>query len=286
VIYGLGAALGWGLADFTAALVSRRMGSAATVVVSQFAGFLMLTVVLIATRPPMPDLGGNVLGLLLIGVLGALTYRLFYRGLQLGPIALVSPIVAGYASIVIVLSLVLLKERVPALALAGAGVTLLGVIMASTDPRAIHLRTPGSRAGVYFGIAAMVGFGIGAYFVARYAKRVGWFEVVYIERIGALGTLALLSLRSRVRGGGRRSPLGRWPVSFALLAGLLDTLAFASFARGSELGFVSIVAAASATYPLLPVTGGLLFLGERPAPSQIAGVPVVLGGLALLAIGR
>ena len=286
MIYGLGAALGWGIADFTAALVSRRMGSAATVVVSQFAGFLMLTVLLIAAKPPMPDTGRVAVGLLLIGVLGALTYRLFYRALQLGPVALVSPIVAGYASIVIVLSLVLLKERIPALALAGAGVTLLGVIMASTDPRAIHLRTPGSRTGVYLGVAAMVGFGIGAYFIARYAKRVGWFEVVYIERIGALGTLAILSVRSLFQGGRRQTPLGRWPVSFALLAGLMDTLAFASFARGSELGFVSIVAAASATYPLLPVTGGLLFLAERPAPSQIAGVPVVLGGLALLAIGR
>ena len=98
MIYGLGAALGWGIADFTAALVSRRIGSAATVVVSQFAGFLMLTALLIAAKPPMPDTTHVALGLLLIGVLGALTYRLFYRALQLGPVALVSPIVAGYAS--------------------------------------------------------------------------------------------------------------------------------------------------------------------------------------------
>ena len=38
MIYGLGAALGWGLADFLVAIVARRIGSFATVVLAQFTG--------------------------------------------------------------------------------------------------------------------------------------------------------------------------------------------------------------------------------------------------------
>ena len=45
----------------------------------------------------LPRWHPGVLALPAIGLLGALSYTAFYRALQLGPMALVSPIVAGYA---------------------------------------------------------------------------------------------------------------------------------------------------------------------------------------------
>jgi drug/metabolite transporter (DMT)-like permease len=288
MIFGLGAALGWAVADFSAALISRRIGSIVTAAVGQLAGFAIFTAILVWAHPTMPNSGGGIVWLPLTGVLGAAGYLAFYRGLELGPIALVSPIVAGYASIVIVLSLLILRESVPALALAGAGITLAGVVLASTDPRAIRAEAKTARGGAFYALLAMVSFGFATYIAGSYAKNVGWFETVYLTHLGtsvAMLFVLAVALRTRGKSGGRRTA-GATILLATCVVGVIDILAFASLARGSEIGFVSITAAASAVYPALPVLGGLIFLRERPALTQMLGVPVVFGGLLLLAVGR
>jgi drug/metabolite transporter (DMT)-like permease len=47
---------------------------------------------------------------------------------------------------------------------------------------------------------------------------------------------------------------------------------------------VSVVTAASATYPLIPVFGGVVLLHERPVPTQYLGIAMVIGGLLLLGV--
>src|SRR5437763_1239472 len=68
---------------------------------------------------------------------------------------------------------------------------------------------------------------------------------------------------------GRRAPGRRVPGPprvgvLAVAVGVLDLLGFAAFTRGTEVGLASIVTAASATFPLIPVAGGVLLMGERP----------------------
>jgi drug/metabolite transporter (DMT)-like permease len=57
-----------------------------------------------------------------------------------------------------------------------------------------------------------------------------------------------------------------------------------SFARGAQVAALSVVAAVSATFPLIPFVGGLVLLRERPAFSQAIGVFAVVGGLVLLGL--
>jgi drug/metabolite transporter (DMT)-like permease len=283
MIFGLGAALGWAFADFSAALVSRRIGSLVTAAVGQIASFAAFTIFLLLAKPAMPSAGAALIWLPLVGILGAAGYLAFYRGLELGPVALVAPIVAGYASIVVTLSLLVLHEKVAGLALVGAGITLAGVALASVDPRALGSGSKTARSGVFYAILAMIAFGFAAYVTGSYAKRLGWFEIVYLSHVGSAAAMLLVLVTARRW---ERSTLpGRFLLAAALV-GLVDILAFSSFARGSELGFLSITAAASAVYPALPVLGGLIFLRERPALTQMLGVPLVFAGLLLLAVGR
>jgi drug/metabolite transporter (DMT)-like permease len=284
MIFGLGAAVGWGFADVTAALVARRIGSFRTLVFANFAGLLLLTVLVAATPVSFPALHPGLVGLPLIGILGAISYVAFYRALELGPIALVSPVAAGYAAIVIGLSLLVLGERVPGPALIGAGLTTVGVVLASTAPRGRGLeRTRPGRAGMPYAVVAMIGFGVGAFLIGRYSKDVGWFGAIFLSRLGSSATLLVFLLARQSR------PSRRVPLSIAgtaTLVGLLDVMGFASFARGTELGFITITAAASVTYPLIPIVSGVIYLRERPQPTQWLGVAVVIGGLLFLALGR
>jgi drug/metabolite transporter (DMT)-like permease len=283
MIYGFGAAFAWGSADFGVALVSRRIGSFTTLVLANLAGVLVFSILVATPAASLPLFHPALLVLPLIGVSGALTYLAFYRALQLGPIALVSPIAAGYAAIVIALSLVFLKEHVAAMALGGAAITIAGVVLASTDLRRLPIERRRARAGVFFALLAMLGFGVGAFLIGVFAPGTGWFGTIYLSRLGSAATLAVI-LAARGRGGLTFAGVGR--AASAMAIGLLDIGGFALYARGTEVGRVSITAAASVIYPLIPILVGVLYLRERPAPNQWVGVAAVGAGLVLLAMGR
>ena len=55
MIYGLAAALGWGLSDLWAAISGRRIGSGRTVVVAQVTAAIALSLLVLVVRP---DLSG------------------------------------------------------------------------------------------------------------------------------------------------------------------------------------------------------------------------------------
>jgi drug/metabolite transporter (DMT)-like permease len=57
------------------------------------------------------------------------------------------------------------------------------------------------------------------------------------------------------------------------------------YGRGAEVGYISIVTAASAIYPVLPVLAGTVFLHEQPAPNQAVGVAVLIAGLLAVGLG-
>lgn len=282
MIYGIAAALGWGFADFTAAVVSRRLGSFRTLVVVQATGVVALTILLVLARPVRGDPGLGTVALLLgMGVFYALTYLSFYRALELGPVALVSPITAAFSAIVILLAVVIADEVLRGLTLGGVVVTLVGGLMVTVGRRARGGRPAADRAGVPLAVVALVGFGITAFTFGYYAKEVGWFLPAYLGRIGmTVALLAALPLR-RERS---LTAAGLPTLAVAVAVGLMDNLAFAAYARGAELGLISIVAAAAATYPVVPVIGGVALLGERLRPHQVGGVVLVVAGLVLLAL--
>lgn len=283
MIFGLGAAFAWGSADFGVALVARRIGSFATLVLAQASGIVLFTVLAATGAASLPRFHPALLILPVIGISGALSYLAFYRALELGPIALVSPIAAGYAAIVIALSLIFLHEQVAALALLGAAVTIAGVVLASTDLRRLPAEGRTARGGVFFAILAMVGFGVGAFLIGVFARDTGWFGSIYLSRLGSAATLGVILVAA---GPGRLRTASVGPILAALAIGVLDIGGFALYARGAEVGRVSITAAASVIYPLIPILAGVAYLHERPALIQWVGVMAVGVGLVLLAVGR
>ena len=67
--------------------------------------------------------------------------------------------------------------------------------------------------------------------------------------------------------------------------GLTETAGLFAFARGAEVGVMSIVAAASITYPIIPILGGLFIFKEELRFTQFVGLALALAGLFVLAIG-
>jgi drug/metabolite transporter (DMT)-like permease len=280
VIYGLVAALGWGLADFGGAVVGRRIGSLWTVLVAQAFAAAGATVIVLTGDHDITRVTGVLLALFLNAAFSAMAYVTHYRALELGPVAVVSPVGATYAVVGVTLAIVVLGERPSAIALAGGGVTILGVMLTSTDLRAVRAKTHGMPPGLPWAIASAFGFGVGGFILAYLSRELGWVLGLWGSRCAQMAAFVALGLLRRKELRGR---LSVGPYLFgALVIGAADLLGVLAYAIGAERGFVSIVFVASAVFPILAVGLSVAFLSERPVPNQYVGVILVVAGLVLL----
>jgi uncharacterized membrane protein len=210
----------------------------------------------------------------------AAAYVLHYRALELGPVALVSPLTSAYAVFPIALAWLVLGEDINVGFGIGAGLATVGVVLVSTDPREFGEAATMRRDGVPYALAAMVLFGVATFILGVVSRHAGWLPTVALGRVFTVVALAplLLARRPSVTAAGKGVAVA------GLAVGLADVLGIMSFARAAEIAALSLVAAVSATFPLIPFVGGLVVLRERPSPSQAVGVFAVIGGLVLLAL--
>ena len=283
MIYGLVAALGWGFADFGGAVVGRRIGSISTVVVSQGFNAVFMTVLILGGHHDLGVLWPYIGFVALNGAASATAYVSHYRALQLGPVAIVSPIGATYALVGVALAIVVLGERPAGIAIAGGVVTIVGVMLASTDLRKVEEGLHKQRApGLPWALVSAVMFGIGGFLLGYLSQRVGWVVGLWASRMAQLVAFSCFAIvrRSEIRGIGRnRMTAG------AIGVGLADLLGVIAYSSGAEMGFVSIVLTASAVFPLIAVVLSIGLLHERPVPNQYAGIALVIGGLVMLGFG-
>jgi drug/metabolite transporter (DMT)-like permease len=284
VIFGLVAALGWGLADFGGAVISRRIGSVPTVVISQASGAVVMAVVLVLGGQGVDALTPNLGWVLLGGIVAAAAYASHYRALQLGPVSVVSPIGAAYALVGVALAVVLLGERLSAVELGGAVVTVLGVMLASADLRALLEGTHERAPGLPLALLSALLFGVAGYILAWLSREVGWALALWASRTMLVVALALpASLVGRRAVWSQVTPgVG---IVGAIAVGMADLLGVATYAAGAERGFVSVVIVASSVFPLIAVALSVLLLHERPVANQYVGVGLVVVGLLMLGLG-
>jgi len=282
VLFGLVAALGWGLADFFGAVVGRKLGSLATVLIAQMCSAALVTVVLLGGDHDLGGLTPYLGWVALNGVVSAIAYASHYRALELGPVAVVSPIGATYALVGVALSMIVLGERPAALALIGGAITVAGVMLTSTDLRKLRAGTHGTPPGLPWALVAAVTFGVGGFLLAYLAKELGWVTALWSSRVAQLAGFAILGVLRRGDMAGRGLSGKPWVIAGAIGIGLIDLVAVASYSIGNETEFASILFVSSAVFPLIAVVLSVAFLQERPVPNQYVGVALVVAGLVAL----
>jgi uncharacterized membrane protein len=282
VIFGLAAALGWGLADFAGAVAGRRIGSIVTVIVGQVLSFAFMSIVLLASGDPIAPIGPIVGWIALNGVFTAIAYMTHYRALELGPVAVVSPIGATYAVVGVTLAIVILGERPDPVQLLGAAVTVFGVMLVSTDLRKLRAGTHGMPPGLPWAIVSAVGFGVAAFLLGYASQQVGWVAGLWASRVAQVACYVPFAFLYRRQLAALRPGVGLW---VALAAGGADILGVTTYAAGAERGYLSIVLAASAVFPMIAVLLSIRYLHERLVPNQFVGIGFVAAGLLMLGLG-
>jgi len=294
LLAGLGAALSWGTLDIFSALASRRIGSLKVTTGIQLVGVVLVVALAMSTGTSFPSDPAVIIGGTLVGLAGAGAYLAYFTGLRIGPIAVVSGMVAAYGGLTVVLAVLIRGESLTMVQAVGASVATIGVILTGVafdgSIRGTRLASP----GVGFAIVALVLFAtmsIGSDIVIDSAS---WLELLLVSRAAnaILSTIILvvaLTVGRRVAeplligdsGSDRRAD--RRVVGFVVAAGILDVIGLAVFTYGLANAETWLVGLASSFGPAVTIIVAVAFLGERLKPVQWVGLAGVLAGM--IAIG-
>jgi drug/metabolite transporter (DMT)-like permease len=230
---------------------------------------------------------GPRLPLLLLLALGSgilqITYFLtLQRGYRLGDVSVVYPLARGSGPLLsVVFAIVLFGERPGVVGLIGAGVVVAGVVVIGLAGGRGRFRA--NRLGLLYGL--LVGVVIAAYtlwdanaVVQQKLPPLGYFWITILVQLIAFAPFALQKPRFTVA-------LAKQHWASVLVVGILSPLAYVLILFAFTLAPVALVAPAREASVVLVAIGGWLLFKEPHPVQRIIGAAVVLGGVALLAIG-
>ncbi|MBI3748917.1 MAG: DMT family transporter [Chloroflexi bacterium] len=289
LLTGLGAALSWGAMDIASALASRRIGSLrVTAGVQLVSSALLVIAAIVSTSAISTDLG--VLAFCaLLGAIGAGAYFAYFTGLRIGPISVVSGMVAAYGGLTVVLAVLLRGETLTLTQAIGAALATIGVILTGVAFDGGFRATRFAGPGVVFAVVALVLFALMAITMDVALESAGWLQVLLLSRLvtAVISIVAVLAVaKAGHRGPDEPAPAGpgnRGRIAVMLLvAGSLDVTGLVAFSIGLSSAPTWMVGLASSFGPAVTILVAVALLGERLRPIQWFGlVGVAIGMVAI-----
>jgi drug/metabolite transporter (DMT)-like permease len=270
---GLGAALAWGAGTLCSARSSRIIGAASVVAWVMLIG-LVANLVVIAVGPAPGSLGAtDIAWMLMAGVGNVAGLLLEYSALRRGKVGIVTPITSTEGAIAALLAVVAGE----ALGVARAGllaVVVLGIVLAGVAPAE---PTPDQRKSAAFWLAAVaaLSFGIGIFATGHLSASLpaGW-AVLPPRLVGVAVVTMPLAVSRRLR-------LTRSALPLVVTTGLAEVLGFVCFAVGAR-DSIAIAAVLGSQFAVVASVAAYFFLRERLTRLQLAGVLLIVVGVAAL----
>lgn len=291
LLTGLGAALSWGTMDIASALSSRLIGSLRVTAGVQLVctAFLVLTAIVAGTSIPSNP---ATLGMAtLLGLIGACAYFAYFTGLRIGPISVVSGMVAAYGGLTVVLSVVFRGESLTAVQALGATIATIGVILTGVAFGGGLRGTRFAGPGVIFAVVALVMFALMAITMDVALETADWIQVLLVSRIVtvAVSILAIVAMavagrRTRIVVTGADPVPVRRVAAMLLVAGALDAAGLISFAIGLSSAPTWMVGLASSFGPAVTILVAVALLGERLKRIQWFGLVAVAFGMVAVGL--
>lgn len=219
---------------------------------------------------------------LVSGVLEVVYFLVLQRGYRLGDVSVVYPLARGTAPLLaVVLAIIVLHERPTVVELIGAGVVIAGVLIIGFAGDRDRRRS--NRAGVIYGLIVGVIIAVFTLWDSS-AVLVGGMPPVGLYWGSVVFQMVLLAIPA-LRRPQATLELARTHWVSVLLFGILAPLAYMLVLTAIQYAPVSVIAPArEVSVVLVGLAGWLLF--KEPHPVQrLIGAAVVLGGIAMLALG-
>ena len=276
VLFGLLTALFFGSGDFFGGISAKKTSVINVVAFSHLVGLIGVAILtpFLADAFTWTDFGLGMAG----GALGGIGVSLLYRGLAVGPMAVVAPLTAITSAAVPAIWGVAGGETLTAIAWIGVAVAVVAIGLSSMpnerDDAPVTARVIGESllAGACFGSMFIV-------FDATAEATAPW--PVVGARVLTSGLL-LSYILTQARNG---LATARPALGTIVLTGLFDTGSNMLFLFATKMGDLSVVAVLSSLYPAITVVLARLVLDEKMSRTQLAGLVGAITASVLIALG-
>ncbi len=278
ILFGLGAALGWGAGDFTGGLASRKTGAYRAVFYSEVIGIIFLLIIVKIPGESLPDQRVWLLAML-AGALGTVGLILLYHSMTLGLMSIATPVSALLAASLPVL-VGIFKEGVPQiLTVIGFGFALFAVWMISRGENGVtnilaHLSD--------LKLPLLAGIGFGLYFVFMHEATSTGATVWPMVASRSGGMILITAYMLITRSPWKVEDTSAWPM--ITINGILDISGNLFFILAGQAGRLDVAAVLSSLFPGATVVLAWIFLKERLTRNQWIGIGSALAAIVLMTI--
>lgn len=276
VLLALGAALGYGFADFLGGFYGRRLGIVAVLVVAHAAGFVVLGT-LVAVFPLGVATAADLAWGAAAGVASMMGGFFLLRGFAVGRFSVVSTVAGLVTAGLPLLVDAAFGARPPALAWAGVAVALLAITLVTTGD--VDVRDGRQSLAAGFGYALLSGLGYALMFLGLDLARPESGAWPAVAREGA----SVLTMLVAAWFTGRAVTVPRARLAGVAGIGVAAALATGSFVLSAQTGFVGIAAVIASMSPAVTIVLAWLLLAEKVTGRQVVGL--IGTGIALVMIG-
>jgi drug/metabolite transporter (DMT)-like permease len=267
IVFAIVSALGFGLANGLAQRYIRDLGIIRTLFVRSAISALILSLLFVFWPHPLSFEGVVIASI--VAVFGIIAVYAFYRALGIGVSGIVTPIANSAVIVTVVVAAIVFGEMLLALHYVLIGFIVLGVLALSHD---------GSHAaakGIGFALLAMLCWGLSYAFLLIPTRLIGPIATPLVGEI----LVVLIAGSVLVR---RFEPLPRSAILPLGAIGVSIVAGVAGFTFALASTPVSIVAAISASNPLVTALYMRIAHGEQLSLLQRAGSLIVVTGVVLL----
>ena len=282
-ILGLVAAFGYGLGDFVAGMLSRRVHFAIVAVLSGAVALAVAGLATLIATPGIPEPEALAWGAM-SGLGMAVGTLALFRGLGRGRMGVVAPVSAVTAAAIPVVVGVVLGDRPAAIAWAGVALALPAIWLVS----ATEGEGPATQGHVGLATSATDGLVAGLGFAFLFiglgfaGDGSGLWPVVAGEVAAlALFAVACLAMLPRIE----RRRLSSGDVAGIAAVGLLGAGSSVAYFLATNAGLLSIVVVLASLYPAVTVALAVGLAGELVGRRQAVGLALAALAIALIVLG-
>ena len=280
IVFGVLSATSIGIADLITIGVARKIGLVSTGLWEKLLAVLIVTPYFLFTSSGSDIIFEHWDLLVILGFINLITYLVLIRSLQIGPVSVIAPLTTLFSIVSLGLAYLFLDERLTYSQVIVIGVALIGAVVTVFKPGNFNLVSSSLTTGVLLGLLATLVVGTQFFLQGTVSKQVGWFLGVYFPMMFSIFGFIPISFYKR--------EIPWQKLNFSIFGLLLLTSSmkiggFFLFARGAELGSIGMVSVGTTAYPVIPIIAGVLLFKERLVYTQVIGISLLLGSLAVLA---
>lgn len=274
ILGGLGAALAWTVATVCSSRSSRVIGAGSAVAWVMLVGLVISVPLAVAGGIPVAISGAPGAWLALSGCGNVAGLLLAYAALRRGQVALVAPLLSTEGAVAAVIAIAAGESVQPAVA-GAISLIVIGVALSSLPGETLSPTAAAEARAPTLAVAGAMFFGVSLYATARAGSALPSVWVVSSARlVGAVVVALPLLCRGQLRLTRRIFPL-------VVASGTCEVLGFYAYIWGSRHG-IAVAAVLASQFASFSVVASYVVFRERLARPQLAGVAIVVIGVALL----